>query len=148
MEPVPSFATIAEADAYNDASLFGTAWAPLDDPTKTKALYTATQLINQSVILAVVTDGSVAIPQSLKNATSEYARILAVDSSTNPAESGGSEGVKRVEAGTLKLEFFENKSTSPAPYVVIPPHVLAMISHLIVGLVTPQPVDMMPLRNV
>lgn len=149
MEPVPAFATIGEADAYNAASIFGDAWAPLTDPVKTKALYTATQLLAQNVALAVVIDGTQPIPQSLKNATSEYARILATDPSTNPADAGGTEGIKSLTAGSIKLEFLaEDIEKGTQPYVVIPPHVLAMISHLIVKLVTPTPTDMFPLRNV
>lgn len=149
MEPVPAFASIAEADAYNAASIFGAAWAPLSDAVKTQALYTATQLIAQNVSLAVTIDGSQPIPQSLKNATSEYARILATDPGTNPAETGGTEGIKRLEVGSIKLEFLASDAEKgTAPYVVIPPHVLAMIAHLIVQLVTPGPAQMFPLRNV
>ena len=152
MEPVPSFATIAEADAYNAAYLYGEAWAPLTDPVKTKALYTATQLINTNVKLAVVTDGSAPIPQSLKNATAEYARILATDTANNPAEAGGgAEGLKSLAVGSIKLEFAQStgdSKTLPTPYVILPPHVLAMIAHLLVELVTPRLTTMMPLRNV
>jgi hypothetical protein len=151
MEPVPSFASVAEADTYNAAHLFGTAWAPLTTELKTRALFTATQLINMNVKLAVPTDGSVAIPQSLKNATSEYARILATDDSTNPAEAGGTEGIKRLKAGSIELEFTAPKVSeglqAPAPYVTIPAHVLAMIAHLIVGLVSSTS-TMFPVKNV
>lgn len=151
MEPVPSFATVAEADAYNTAHLFGAAWAPLAADTKMAALYTATQLLNTNLKLAVTTNGSVAIPQSLKNATSEYARILATDSSTNPAESGGTEILKSFAVGSIKMEFKQplaGETKVPTPYVIIPPHVLAMIAHLIVEVITPKLVAMMPVRNV
>jgi hypothetical protein len=151
MEPVPAFATVGEADAYNAAHLFGAAWAPLSNDIKTAALNTATQLLNQNLRLAVNTTAG-PIPQSLKNATSEYARILATDADTNPAESGGgTEGLKSLAVGTIKLEFAQPKDGSglavALPYVIIPPHILAMISHLIMAVVTPQTM-MMPLRNV
>jgi hypothetical protein len=148
---VPAFATVGEADAYNAAHLFGAAWAPLTNDIKTAALYTATQLINQNVRLAVVTDGSVAIPQSLKNATSEYARVLATDTASNPAEAGGTEGMKSLAVGSIKLEFSQPSKDSVKtllPYVIIPPHVLSMIAHLIVELVLPKGSTMMPVRNV
>lgn len=147
MEPVAAFATIAEADAYNAANLFGASWAPLSNETKTAALYTATQILNNNLRLAVDTANG-PIPTSLKNATSEYARILATDPATNPAE-GGVEGLKSLAVGTIKMEFSQKDAKAPAtPYVIIPPHVLAMIEHLLVALVTPKAVAMMPLRNV
>lgn len=152
MEPVAIFATVAEADAYNASHVYGGAWAPLDASVKARALYTATQLLNNNVKLAVPTDGSAPIPQSLKDATSEYARLLATDDSMNPAEANSTEGIKSLKAGSLSLEFTQPKQSAgglqaPAPYVVIPLHVLAMIAHLIVERVTPTP-TMFPLRNV
>jgi hypothetical protein len=149
VEPVPAFATIAEADAYNAANLFGAAWAPLTADIKTAALWTATQIMNSNLRLAVDTVVG-PIPASLKNATSEYARILATDPATNPAEGGGgAEGLKSLAVGTIKLEFDKKDAKAPAtPYVVIPPNVLAMIDHLLISVVTPKAVAMMPIRNV
>ncbi|HEX6880939.1 MAG TPA: hypothetical protein VF135_11285, partial [Terriglobales bacterium] len=141
--------TVAEADTYNSAHLFGEAWAPLAPDVKVRALYTATQLLNTNVKLAVVTDGTVAIPQSLKNATAEYARILATDSGADPAEAGGGPTPKRLDVGPIRLDFGEAPvSDLPAPYVTIPPHVLAMIAHLIQELVVPRTTTMMPLKAV
>jgi hypothetical protein len=141
VEPVLSFATIAEADAYNEAHLFGEAWAPLSGAVKARALFTATQIINNELLLAVVTDGSVDIPQSLKNATAEYARILATTG--DPTAPSDTEGLKSLTAGSLKLEFAQRQAAAgTAVKTILPAHVIAMVAHLIVD------ISMLPLKNV
>jgi hypothetical protein len=148
-EPVAPFASVEEADAYNLLQIFGQAWVEVEPELKTAALNTATQLINDHVSFTI--DLSAGIPQSLANATSELARVLVERG--DPTIAGDSGGLKRLKAGPVDLTFADPAKKDRLELVddlkqlqflseLIPPYILAMISHIIT---VPEPID--PLVN-
>ena len=53
-----SYCTVAEADAYNAARLFATAWSAASTPTKEAALKMATRLLDQIFTRSMIEDGA------------------------------------------------------------------------------------------
>jgi hypothetical protein len=143
-----SFATIEQANAYNESHLYGEEWAEADDTTKAKALITATRLIvdafhsigwsgtpTHSSVQALPfprvglftrngwTIDSMTIPFELVQATSEMARRLIVAGSMPENDA---EGIKSVKAGPVDVEF----QPSYGKKSQLPDAVWAMISFL------------------
>jgi hypothetical protein len=127
-EPVDSFATVEEADAYNATQLFGASWADVDEDLKPLALATATRLLNDNLTFVIDTSDPDAIPEALKNATAEYARILVARG--DPTAPSKTDGIKKFKAGPVDVEFDVDH---PKTYIntVIPAYIVAMIAHLL-----------------
>ncbi len=133
-----SFASVDEADAYNESQLYGAAWTAAIPERKTAALVMATRLLDSACIwpgsrtypavqaLAwprsnVVVDG-VAIPTNIvptpvKNATCELARLLlSNDLTVDPAENN----LKRINLGdsALEIEFRDGSKKQQIPTII------------------------------
>jgi hypothetical protein len=143
-----SYATLAEANTYHESVLEADAepWNDADVDVRNRALVQATRLLDANIawtgwpatsaqvlgwprIYAYTrTGGLVAsnvIPNELKNATAELARRLIVNGM--PDTASDTEGLKRLKAGPVELEFDGSSSDSG----VIPALVLAMIAFLV-----------------
>ena len=144
-----SYATVAEADAYHANHLYGAEWAGAAD-LKMQALITATRLLEENAVwigspatsgqaLGWPRNGGVTrtgyaiantiIPDMLKNATSELARLLIV--AGGMPNSGGTipAGLKGLKAGPVALEFDPMKTNEAED--MLPITVWSMISMLL-----------------
>jgi hypothetical protein len=135
-----SFATVAEADSYHEAHLYGSAWTSASTTTKEQALVMATRWLDAQVrwlgyasystqalgwprfevvnpVTGWLLDGTT-IPQRIKDVTAELARRLIVGDLTadNAAEVAG---LKRLKAGPVELEFSEYVHSKPLPDAVL-----------------------------
>ena len=122
-----SFATIAEADAYHETHVAGATWAAYTEDQKCRALQQATRHFMAYVrwfgwatspttqVLPFPRAGlrdphtrldvnSTTIPLALKWATAEQARLL-LERDRSLETSQGQEGVKRIKAGAVELDF-------------------------------------------
>jgi hypothetical protein len=120
-----SYCTKAEADTYHTGHLYGSAWEDADTDTKNRALVSATRLLDEHIEwdghVTVQTqallwpragmyyenswyiDGSV-VPQKLKEAVAEFARLLIVEDRT--AENDiAAQGITAIAAGAVNLTF-------------------------------------------
>ena len=153
-----SYCTLAFADTYHEDSLYGSAWVDVDDDQKTRALLSATRLLDeQFTFVGVATTRTQAlkwprfgvydqggdtfgvigingylvssneIPLRLQQATAELAKwLLASDRSAEPKDS---EGVKRLVAGPVEVEFKDGNRGRP----LIPEGVREMLRLWITG---------------
>lgn len=120
-----SYATVAEANAYNDAQVNGGTWAALDVPSKNRALTHATRLLDDNIawIGERATDQQALewprawarnrsgnfyseqeVPMQVKYATAELARRL-TETGGSTGGASGTENLKRLKAGPVELEF-------------------------------------------
>ncbi len=145
-----SYATVSEADAYHVGHLYPEAWTAATADQKVNALITATRLLDENInwigwqmtagqALAWPRAGALyrsgfaipngIIPQQVKNATAEFARLL-IDAGAMP--NSGSEipaGLKHIKAGSVELEY--NPAMTSGTEDAIPTPVISMISFLI-----------------
>jgi len=139
-----SYCDEAFATAYHEAHPYGATWTDGDAETKKACLITATRLldeqfdwfgrvVNDTQRLLWPRDGvydlngyeidDEVIPEKLQQATAELARLLLASDRTadNDAEA---QGIKRVKAGSVEVEFDNPQSKT------IPDAVVAMVGHL------------------
>ncbi len=144
-----SYCTVAEADAFHESRLYSDTWDNATPDQKVRALITATRLLDEHMewagspatveqnlcwprVATFDTEGylydhinrqigSDEIPQKLKEATAEFARILLDGDRTGDT----TEGISQVQVGSIAVSFSENR---PAPRKVIPDAVMEMIS--------------------
>jgi len=130
-----SYATIAESDAYHLGHIDPAVWDDADLDVQQRALITATRLLDQHLVwIGYVADDQQAlawpriwartrngflfptnaIPQAVKDATSELARRL-IELGTIPADSVGDDELKSLKAGPVSLEFNVGASPDPLP---------------------------------
>jgi hypothetical protein len=120
-----SYASLSEADAYHTAHLYGSVWDAAATDTKNRALVSATRLLDEHIEW----DGQVfvqmqallwpragmyyennwyipgdVVPQKLKDAVAEFARLLIVADRTaeNDIEA---QGITHIGAGPVDLTF-------------------------------------------
>lgn len=138
-----SYTSVADADAYHDAHLYGSDWTSANNATKEKALVMATRLIDAVVTwkgrynvygqaLAWPRYGvydkssqlilNNIIPANLKKATAELARHLIAKDRTVERDNIG---LKSVKADTVTVEF--DKNDNP---VIIPDSAIIFIREL------------------
>lgn len=143
-----SYATLAEANAYHETVLEaeGELWLDAEPDVRNRALATATRLLDENFqwtgYPASLTQalgfprssaytrhgrllGIAEIPVELKRATAELARRLISDGM--PDAASDTEGLKRLKAGPVELEFDGTSGTTPT----IPPLVRLMVLPLI-----------------
>lgn len=147
-----SYATVAEANAYNDSVMAPEVWTEADVPTKNRALVTATRLLDAHVPWAgqrafvgqalmwprygvfAARDANwlishYVIPQEVKNATAELARRLIEFGM--PDVASDTAGMKSFKAGPIEVEW--EPGANAAREDMIDRYVLDMISHLTVS---------------
>jgi len=127
-----SYATLAEATAYQLTRTFATGWADLDTDVQEAALIEACRTINASFVWtgSAVDDiqalswprtgmftrngfalPSTIIPQELKDAQSEYARLITVDDLTSNLQQDQDQ-IESVKAGPVAVKFRNSISAS------------------------------------
>ena len=124
LETANSYLSLAEANTYFEAHLYGTAWAGADDPTKDKALAQSTRLLDASTNwegdkktraqllqwprLNVELDGfdleSDIVPVEIKNATAELAGLFISNDLTAEVDQNALAGIS-LGKGALELNF-------------------------------------------
>ena len=138
-----SYITRNEADSYNEAHVSGASWAAQTDANKDIAIVMATRVLDAEIdwegykaeedqALRWPRNGTYdkdnwyidndVIPLDLKNAVSEFARLLLEEDRTAESDS---KGLRSLSVGSIDLEF-DKHDESP----VIADSVYAMISHL------------------
>lgn len=140
-----SYATVAEADAYNASRPFSSAWTG-SDAVKEAALKQAARLLDASFRwTGAAVDGTQAltwprsgmlsrngfaiattvVPQALKDAQSEFARQLLVADRTadNSAEK---KDIQRIKADTVEIEYKEMRAGQTDPYAYLDAQALRM----------------------
>lgn len=141
-----AYADIAYADAYHDAHLYNSTWISAATAEKCQALQTATRMLDAQVswfgfiassmqALLWPRSGVIGrsgyfwdvalIPTELKQATAELARVLLAGSRT-PEVPSDTEGITRLKAGPVEIEFDGTSSDSQE----IPDSVFSLIQHL------------------
>ena len=121
-----SYCTLSEANTYHESRLHTDSWDDADDDTRNKALASATRLLDSHIAwngyptsisqglqwprsgLYDAFDeliGEAEIPQELKNATAEFARLL-IDSDLT--EDLSTEGIGGVGLGPIKVDFSQS----------------------------------------
>ena len=139
-----SYCTLAEANTYHDAHLYATTWTgAASDDVRTVALIMATRLIDQHIDWdgaktsetqalrwprTGMEDGdgysidSDVIPQLLKDATAELARLLIGSDLTTTSSSGGE--INSIKVGPIAIGYAEGVT---AEVVTIPDSVFFML---------------------
>ena len=140
-----SYITRSEADTYHESRLHIATWSAATDLVKDAALMMATTLLDTRVkwrgapttttqalqwprtglvnrVGAAIPDN--VIPQELKWATAELARLLIATDRTAENEVAAS-GLKALKAGPVNLQFREDIATSPTR--MIPDYVRALL---------------------
>lgn len=142
-----SYATLADAQAYNDAHISGAAWTGTNDQF-TRALITATRILDEQCVWAGQ-KASLAqalrwprvnaynqddelydyteLPSQLVNATCEFARALLISDRFNDIDDAAS-GIDEVQAGAVKVKFSQANSKE-----LLPPSVASLIQGLTAG---------------
>lgn len=134
-----SYATIQEGDDYHSTHLYADDWTDTDDDTKCKALQMATRLLDQwfewngetasntQALLwprDLVTgpngylEANDAIPTGIRDGTCELARQLIAENRTADSDTG-TQGVKKVKAGSVELELTGTATSKPIPDAVM-----------------------------
>ncbi len=130
-----SYATIAEGDTYHETHLYADDWANADSDTKCRALQTATRLLDntyewygaptddaQSLLWPRsgvygpngYQEASDEIPTRIMQGTCELARILIAGDRTADSDAD-MQGLKRVKAGSVEVEFKGDARTKTIP---------------------------------
>lgn len=120
-----SYATVAEADTYHDAHLYGTEWTDAETANKIVALIWATRLLDElcdwdgnkisrdQALRWPRSDvwdrddyeiDNTTIPQFLKNATAELARHLLIKDRLQEMDENVA-GLEMVKAGPVQVDF-------------------------------------------
>lgn len=144
-----SYATEAQARAYNDAHVSGATYTDADSDVQKRALVTATRLIDSFVtfkgykttstqalefprtgvvdeVSGVVFDPTT-VPIDVTYATSEYARLLIVQDPTKPSDVDLA-GLAAMKAGDVELTFRDPTTASQSPNTAtVPPSVMAYL---------------------
>lgn len=135
-----SYATVEEADAYNEDRAGGEAWADVDDDAKARSLILATSLLDLlpgawtgTATLATQALGwprtgmknrngylidPMTIPTILKNATSEMARITSQGERTDDDDVTNL-GISSISAGPVSISF-NGQSVDDASKSIVP----------------------------
>lgn len=118
-----SYATVAEGNTYHEAHLYASTWNPAIDAKKAQALVWATRLLDEHIdwdgekatttqalrwprtgmedLDGIDVDDDV-IPQKVKDATAELARLLiAADLTTEASESS----IAKLKVGAIEIEY-------------------------------------------
>jgi|SRR5262245_2845521 len=118
-----SFISVAWADGFFDASIYGTSWAALTPDLKSQAVISATRWLSTLRYQGAPTTasqalpwprvgvvdrmgrsvGSMVIPPDLQAATAELARSLSL--APDPLLPSATAGVESVKAGSLEVHF-------------------------------------------
>jgi len=129
-----AYPTLVEADAYNAERLDNEEWDAADDPTKEAGIIMATRLIDampQAWTGAAAVPGTQAlswprtgmlsrtgaaiatnvIPQTLKDATSEFARQLIIDAARVDDNDVLNQRIASVKAGSVAVSFNKKELT-------------------------------------
>lgn len=138
-----SYCTVAEATAYNDAHVSGSTWSDADPEDQKRALMTATRQLDaylswsgvastdaqalawpRTGMIDPITEdviGEDAIPQRLKNATAEQARLLLVRDRSAESDTDV-QGIASITAGSVQIGFRSppSGSSTSAPPVLAP----------------------------
>jgi len=138
-----SYCTVAEASAYNEAHVSGATWSDADPEDQKRALIMATRQLDaylswsgvattDSQVLAWPRTGMIdpvtedvigedVIPQRLKNAVAEQARLLLVRDRSAESDTDVS-GIASITAGSVQIGFRTPPSgaTTSAPPVLGP----------------------------
>lgn len=126
----PTYATVAEADAYLSASLAGEAWTALTADGKAIRLVEATRLLDRQTWRAgyQIFAERAAVP-AIVSASIEIAGILAAGE-TDIITSGSSEAtVKREKVGPLEVEYFRSFTTAGR----FPPVIMDLVGGYLAG---------------
>lgn len=134
-----SYCTVAEADTYHDDHLYASAWSAASDTQKAAAVITATRLLDAWVewsgLAASSTQAlcwprsgmltrngysilSTVVPQTLKDATAEFARQLLASDLTETNEVVA-KGITELKAGSIALKFKEAVEKHVVPDAVL-----------------------------
>lgn len=145
-----SYASVAEADAYLAADISSSAlWAAQTSDAKKAALISATRTLSRMDWSGepagadafprtgltdkegrTLTDADV--PQAVQDACCALAaRFAASPSSASPAEPPRE--VKKLAAGTTKVEYFKGARSYLTQGSAVPPHIRAMLADLLSG---------------
>lgn len=140
-----SYCSLAEADTYHEAHRYASTWTAATDTQQNEALVMATRLIDQHMAWSgnVVTDTqallwprngmsyesgyyipNTVIPQGLKNATAEFARLIIASDVTLSGSSAGA--VQALKVGSIEVKYAEGDA-STASTEVIPDSVYFMV---------------------
>lgn len=144
-----SYCSLADANTFHDASLYSETWRDATDLNRVRALITATRLVDEQFDFVGVpttaaqrlkwprfgaydtTQGAIAgvyglagysvpsteIPRQVRDAIAEYAKWLLAEDRT--AEGSDEDGLKRVKAGSVEVEFVQGTRGKPlVPSVV------------------------------
>jgi hypothetical protein len=131
-----SYATLAEAQAYMATHMYGGAWLELDEEVQEQTLMMATRQLEQLCYLGTKAtaeqalkfprvglkmDGhpvpSDVVPNEMKAAECEQARLNATTDPTAPLDAE-MQGLKRIQAGSVELEFKDGVKTQGVPSTV------------------------------
>jgi len=151
-----AYCTIAEASAYNETHVSGATWAAASDDAKCRTLQTATRLLDNYVTwsgapttttqalawprigmlepnyalidpINFATIPSTDIPNNLKKAVAEYARLLLGNDPTAPSETELA-GIASLRAGNVELTFRSpSEAAASTSRAVLPSSVMAYI---------------------
>lgn len=138
-----SYASVTVGNTYHATHLYASAWHQVSDAQKEKALMWATRLFDEQISWKGhkleraqalewprngVTDrggfliDSNVIPQTIKDAVSEFARYLLTSDRTAESDTIG---FKRIKAGPVEIEI--DKSDRDSQKQIIPRHVIEML---------------------
>jgi len=130
-----SYITVADADTYHDNHLYATDWTGATTANKEKALKMATRILDEKIEWSgtrtsstqalgwgrtdVTDDGQVvssdSVPQSIKNATAEFARHLISSDSTGDEDG---KGLTSISVGSVALSFDKTDTAGVIPSIV------------------------------
>jgi predicted NBD/HSP70 family sugar kinase len=134
-----TYSSVADADAYHAAHLYPETWDDADTDDRERALQMATRLLDQWFEWNGAAVGSVqallwprvgvvgpngyaepsdAIPARVRDATAELARQLLTTDRTADSDVE-SQGIKKVKAGSVEVEFSGAGGAKPIPDAVL-----------------------------
>lgn len=145
-----SYCTVPEADTYHASHLYPDVWNDADPEQKVNGLITATRLLDENIqwfgfqrtvgqrlawprVGATYRSGyaipTTVIPEPIRNATAEFARLL-IGAGAMP--NSGSEipvGLKQIKVGSVDLQY--DPAMTSGQEDAVPPSVWSMISFLV-----------------
>lgn len=144
-----SYATEAQARAYNDAHVSGETYTDADSDAQKRALVTATRMLDANVrfvgvatsltqvlqfprtglvdpVTGLAVDAAI-VPVQVREACAEFARLLLVNDPTKPSDVEIA-GLASLKAGDVELAFRDaTSSAAAASRAVVPPSVIALL---------------------
>lgn len=113
-----SYVTLADATTYLEGSVRATGWASVTTDNQNRSLVSAFRRLDRLGLVdpttGIAIDASSA-PQDVKDAQSEYAYELSQDTSLESAATASGSNTRRVQAGSVEVEFFQRESGTPLP---------------------------------